>query len=136
MGIPLSCPWVTCATGARVVEHAKPQIGTYLLISPCREEEKYMCATLESVIGQSVRGDDGSTADTSQILSECQAKYDWIEFLTLRDRGRRSVGPGIVEAFYARYNSINPGDYDYLCKLDRSQTRFATCTSPSMTKNR
>ena len=38
--------------------------------------------------------------------------------MTLSDRGRRSVGPGVIEAFYAGYNTINPDDYDYLGKLD------------------
>jgi poly-beta-1,6-N-acetyl-D-glucosamine synthase len=133
MRIPLSCASVTGATGARIVEYAKPQIGTYLLISPCRDEEKYMRASLDSVIGQSARGDDGSTAGTPRILSECQATYDWIGAVTLRDRARRSVKPAIIEAFYARHNSTNPGDYDYPSKSDRSQPRFATCSVKAYT---
>jgi hypothetical protein len=28
------------------------------------------------------------------------------------------VGPGVIEAFYAGYESVSPDDYDYLCKLD------------------
>jgi poly-beta-1,6-N-acetyl-D-glucosamine synthase len=105
-----------------------PDIGTctgnYLLISPCRDEADYMRHTLDSVIKQSVRPakwiivDDGSTDCTPQVLSEYRAKYNWIKVVTRRDRGQRSVGPGVIEAFYAGYNTINPDDYDYLCKLD------------------
>lgn len=97
---------------------------TYVLISPCRNEAKYMRQTLDSVINQSVRPtkwiivDDGSSDETPAILAEYRARYDWIEVVTRRDRGRRAVGPGVIEAFYAGYATITPDDYEYLCKLD------------------
>jgi glycosyltransferase involved in cell wall biosynthesis len=96
----------------------------YLLISACRDEAKFMRQTLDSVIGQSIRPtqwvivDDGSTDGTPQILAEYKAKHDWIEIVTRSDRGRRAVGPGVVDAFYAGYETISPDDYDYICKLD------------------
>jgi hypothetical protein len=34
------------------------------------------------------------------------------------DRGRRSVGPGVVDAFYAGYETIDPTAFDFVCKLD------------------
>jgi poly-beta-1,6-N-acetyl-D-glucosamine synthase len=96
----------------------------YVLISPCRDEAEYMMETLDSVIGQSVRPakwiivDDGSTDKSPEILADYREKYGWIEVVTQRDRGRRAVGPGVIEAFYAGYQTINPDDYDFLCKLD------------------
>ena len=96
----------------------------YVVISPCRNEAAYMRQTLDSVIGQSIRPakwvivDDGSSDATPQILREYRARHPWIEVLTRRDRGRRAVGPGVVEAFYAGYETIAAHDYDYLCKLD------------------
>ena len=98
--------------------------GKYVLISPCRNEATYMRQTLESVLAQSIRPgkwvivDDGSTDDTPRILAEYAARYDWIEVVTRPDRGRRSVGPGVIETFYAGYHAIDPDEYDYLCKLD------------------
>jgi glycosyltransferase involved in cell wall biosynthesis len=103
------------------------------------------------VIGQSILPakwiivDDGSTDRTPEILAEYQERYSYIEVMTLRDRGQRSVGPGVIEAFYAGYQTINPDDYDYLCKLDldlrlppryfeilmakmRANPRIATCS--------
>jgi hypothetical protein len=62
--------------------------------------------------------DDGSSDETPRILAEYARRHDWIQIVTLRDRGRRSVGPGVVEAFYAGYQAVNPDDYEYLCKLD------------------
>lgn len=96
----------------------------YVLISPCRNEADFMCQTLDSVIAQSIRPtkwvivDDGSTDATPKILAEYAAQHAWIEIVTRADRGRRSVGPGVIEAFYAGYETIDPGNYDYLCKLD------------------
>ncbi len=98
--------------------------GRYVLISPCRNEAEYMRQTLDTVVAQSrqpakwVIVDDGSTDATPEILTEYAKKYDWIQIVRREDRGRRSVGPGVIEAFYAGYEKINPDDYEFLCKLD------------------
>jgi biofilm PGA synthesis N-glycosyltransferase PgaC len=103
---------------------ARSEPGRYLLISPCRDEAKHARETLESVIHQSIRPaqwiivDDGSTDCTPSILAEYQAKYDWIQVITRTNRGPRSVGPGVIDAFYAGYSAVNSNDYDFLCKLD------------------
>ncbi len=34
------------------------------------------------------------------------------------NRGHRSVGPGVIEAFYAGLEMVDLRDYQYLCKLD------------------
>jgi biofilm PGA synthesis N-glycosyltransferase PgaC len=58
------------------------------LISPCRDEAKFMRETLDSVISQSIKPakwiivDDGSTDDTPRILEEYRKKHDWIEIVT------------------------------------------------------
>jgi len=110
-----------------------------------------MRETLDTVIGQSVRParwvivDDGSTDDTPRILAQYAARHDWIEVVTRANRGRRAVGPGVIDAFYAGYDRINPDDYEFLCKLDldlrlppryfeflmdrmRADPRIATCS--------
>ncbi len=97
---------------------------SYVLISPCRNEAAYMQQTLDSVIAQTTRParwvivDDGSTDATPQILEEYANRHDWIKIVTRTDRGRRAVGAGVIEAFYAGYDTINPDDYKFLCKLD------------------
>lgn len=96
----------------------------YLLVSPCRNEADYMVRTLESVIGQSLRPalwiivDDGSTDATPAILADHAARHDWIKVVTKPDRGRRAVGPGVIEAFYFGLNQVDWAGFDYLCKLD------------------
>ena len=83
-----------------------------------------MRQTLDTVIAQTVPParwvivDDGSSDETPRILSDYAARHDWITIVTRMDRGRRAVGPGVIEAFYAGFDTIDPEGFDYLCKLD------------------
>ena len=96
----------------------------YAVISPCRNEESFMRQTLDTMVGQTIRPtlwvivDDGSTDQTPAILAEYAAQHDWIRIVTRIDRGRRAVGPGVIEAFYAGFQTIDSKDYQYVCKLD------------------
>jgi len=96
----------------------------YVLVTPCRDEAAFARHTLESIVVQSERPalwvivDDGSTDATPAILAEYAARFDFIRIVRRHDRGRRSVGPGVVDAFYAGYATIDPTEFDYLCKLD------------------
>jgi poly-beta-1,6-N-acetyl-D-glucosamine synthase len=96
----------------------------YVLITPCRDEAAFARSTLDSIIAQTVRPalwvivDDGSTDATPAILAEYAARFDFIRVVRRDDRGRRSVGPGVIEAFYKGYETIDPTRFDYLCKLD------------------
>lgn len=97
---------------------------SYVLISPCRNESAYMRQTLDTVAAQTILPalwvivDDGSTDATPEILAEYAGQHDWVRIVTRKDRGRRAVGPGVIDAFYDGYSTINPDDYEYLCKLD------------------
>lgn len=96
----------------------------YLLVTPCRNEAKYIVPTLETVTTQShlpskwVIVDDGSTDETPAILADWASRFPFIEVVTRRDRGARAVGPGVIEAFYEGLSRVSLDDYDYLCKLD------------------
>ncbi len=96
----------------------------YLLITPCRDEAEYIERTIKSVGAQSVVPtkwiivDDGSTDDTPRILADAAAKFPFIEIVNRKDRGRRKVGPGVIEAFYAGLDTIDLADFDYVCKFD------------------
>ena len=96
----------------------------YVLISPCRNEAAFMRQTLESVVAQSLRPakwvivDDGSTDETPAILAEYASRHAWISIVTRADRGHRAVGPGVVDAFYSGYQTIDRAEYDFVCKLD------------------
>ena len=96
----------------------------YCLITACRDEAEYARATLESVVGQTIQPalwiivDDGSKDQTPAILDEYAEKFPFIKVIHRPDRGVRSVGPGVVDAFYVGYNAIAPALFDYICKFD------------------
>lgn len=97
---------------------------TYVVISPCRDEARFMRRTLESIRHQTmppdlwVIVDDGSTDETPEILAQYERELPYLRVVRRDDRGRRSVGPGVIEAFNAGYRTIDANDFDYLCKLD------------------
>ncbi|MEI6071901.1 MAG: glycosyltransferase family A protein [Verrucomicrobiae bacterium] len=98
--------------------------GKYVLITPCRDEAAYARRCIESVLAQSVLPalwvvvDDGSSDGTPALLAEYAAKHPWIRIVRREDRGKRAVGPGVVDAFYAGMATIRPEDFDFLCKFD------------------
>ena len=97
---------------------------SYLLVSPCRNEAEFMKQTLDSVVAQTVQPDlwvivdDGSTDETPAILQEYANKYAFIQIITRENRGHRSVGPGVIEAFYYGYDQVDVSQFDYVCKFD------------------
>jgi glycosyltransferase involved in cell wall biosynthesis len=96
----------------------------YCLITPCRNEAKFIGRTLETTTAQTVPParwvivDDGSTDETPQIIAEYAKRFDYIKVITRKDRGARAVGPGVIEAFYDGVDAINLDDYDYVVKFD------------------
>ncbi|MBL8820275.1 MAG: glycosyltransferase family 2 protein [Planctomyces sp.] len=96
----------------------------YVLITPCRNEAEFARRTLDSVCAQTIPPalwvivDDGSTDETPSILAEYAAKFGFIRIVRREDRGKRAVGPGVIEAFYAGLDMVDLGQFDFLCKLD------------------
>jgi len=83
-----------------------------------------MRRTLDSVVAQSVAPalwvvvDVGSTEDTAAILESYKARLPYLRVVRRENRGRRSVGPGVIEAFYAGLETVSLDEFDYVCKLD------------------
>jgi len=100
------------------------RVGSYVLISPCRNEATYIRRTLDSVAAQTIPPslwvvvDDGSTDDTLRILEDYRERLPYLRVISRADRGRRAVGPGVIEAFYDGLDTVALDDFDYLCKLD------------------
>lgn len=96
----------------------------YVIISPVRDEEKFLEGTLESVIHQRILPaeyilvNDGSTDRTPEIIDKYTQKYPWIKRVDIKDRGYYLPGAGVVNAFYAGLQKVTVQDWDYLVKLD------------------
>lgn len=102
----------------------RPLNRRYCLITPCRNEAKYIESTLRTTCAQTVLPslwvivDDGSTDETPAILARYAALHDYIQVVRRSDRGRRSVGPGVIEAFYDGLAHVDLSQYDYVAKYD------------------
>lgn len=83
-----------------------------------------MRRTLDSVMTQStppalwVVVDDGSTDETPAILESYRDRMPYLKVVRRANRGARSVGPGVIEAFYEGLETVTLSDFEYLCKLD------------------
>ncbi len=95
-----------------------------LIITPCRDEAQFCRGTLNSVIRQTIHPvmwvivDDGSTDETPNILTEYEETHAFIKVLRRENRGKRAVGSGVIEAFYAGLELVNLDHFNFLCKLD------------------
>lgn len=96
----------------------------YLLISPCRDEAKYLRHTLDSVAAQSVLPalwvvvDDGSSDESGEILADYARRLPFLRIVRRGNREGRRVGPGVIDAFYAGLDGIALDEFDFVCKLD------------------
>lgn len=96
----------------------------YCLITPCRDEATHARRTLDAVTRQTIPPalwvivDDGSTDATPDILAEYARRFAFIRVLRREDRGFRKLGGGVIDAFQAGYETIDPREFDYVCKLD------------------
>jgi glycosyltransferase involved in cell wall biosynthesis len=100
------------------------QTRKIVIISPVRNEEKFISGTIAAIVNQSLRPvewiivDDGSTDQTASIIKQAAKKYNWIKYVQKPDRGERAVGPGVVETFDYGYQRLQTSDWNYICKLD------------------
>jgi len=96
----------------------------YVIITPVRDEEKHIEATLGCVIRQTglpaewVIVDDGSTDQTGAILDRYAAQYPWIHVIHRPNRGFRKSGGGVMEAFQEGYTALQRDDWEFIVKLD------------------
>jgi len=81
-----------------------PLTVTYVVIAPCRDEARFCRRTLDSLLAQTCRPslillvDDGSTDETPKILAEYAEKYPSFRLFTRKDRGKRKLGGGVIDA--------------------------------------
>jgi biofilm PGA synthesis N-glycosyltransferase PgaC len=96
----------------------------FVVITPVRNEEAYLRATMECMVAQTVPPvewivvNDGSTDGTKAIIEEYASRYPWIRGLDREDRGFRKAGGGVVDAFNDGYRTVSFGDWDFIVKFD------------------
>ena len=95
-----------------------------IVITPTRNEERYIGTALACMTRQTLLPvkwiivNDGSIDSTKEIVENFAKRNDFIELITLNDRGFRMPGQGVIEAFYSGFNLICNLEYDVVAKLD------------------
>jgi poly-beta-1,6-N-acetyl-D-glucosamine synthase len=96
----------------------------YVVITPVRNEEKYVEQTIQSMLNQTIPPaewilvDDGSSDGTPQILRRYASEVPWLRVITRADRGFRASGRGVVDAFYEGYHQLRSQEWGFIVKLD------------------
>jgi biofilm PGA synthesis N-glycosyltransferase PgaC len=100
----------------------------YVIITPVRDEEKYISAAIHCVANQTVRPmqwvivDDGSTDKTPEIIDRYAEQLPWIRAVHRSNRGFRKSGGGVVEAVNEGVDALDDGDWEFIVKLDGDLT--------------
>lgn len=99
--------------------------NSFVIITPVKNEAKFIKQTLNSVINQTVKPkswiivDDGSTDNTAQIVNEYCIIHNWIKLLTIDNKHEeRSGGSKVVNAFYKGLILADPNEFEFIVKLD------------------
>ena len=96
----------------------------YVIVTPVKDEERYVDLTLRSVTSQTVLPalwlivDDGSTDRTAEIVQRYAQQHSFIRLVHHPKAGVRGPGSPVIRAF--EYGRALIGDiaYDFIVKLD------------------
>jgi biofilm PGA synthesis N-glycosyltransferase PgaC len=100
-----------------------PNLPVYVLVTPARNEAKFIELTLKSVVAQTVHPlrwvivSDGSTDGTDEIVERYAAENDWIELVRMPERTERHFA-GKAYAFKAGKDRLEGLAYDVIANLD------------------
>lgn len=98
-------------------------LPNYVLISPARNEARFVELTLKSMVAQTllplkwVIVSDGSTDGTDEIVGRYAAKHSWIELVRTPERRERHFA-GKAHAFNTGYARVANLDYQIIGNLD------------------
>ena len=99
----------------------------FVLVTPARNEEAFIGATIESIVSQShlpeewVIVSDGSTDRTDEIVKGYQQKFEWIELLRMPDHRDRQFAAK-VNCFNAGFRRLQGLRYDVIGNVDADVT--------------
>ncbi len=95
-----------------------------VIISPCRDEARFLEGMIASVARQTqlpdlwLVVDDGSQDRTPEILAQAARRYPWLRYVRRERPGGRQLGPAVVAAFNYGLDQLGDYDYEVLAKLD------------------
>lgn len=95
----------------------------YIIITPAKNEEKFIEKTIKSVINQTIKPirwvivDDGSTDATAEIVKKYLKDYPFIKLIRRETNNERHFG-NKVYAIRRGFEEIKDIEYQYYCNLD------------------
>jgi glycosyltransferase involved in cell wall biosynthesis len=101
--------------------------GSYALVTPARNEEAYLGATIASVVAQTVRPvrwvivSDGSTDGTDALVEAAAARHPWIELVRMPMHRDRQFAAK-ANAFAAGYARLSDLTFDWIANVDADIT--------------
>jgi poly-beta-1,6-N-acetyl-D-glucosamine synthase len=96
---------------------------SYVLVSAARNEERHIRRTIDSVAAQVQRPrrwvivNDRSSDRTGEIIESCRRQYDFIRFVDIRERRRRSFSSKVL-ALRQGLAALEEDDFDFIGNLD------------------
>ena len=99
----------------------------YALVTPARNEEQLIDATIRSVVAQTVRPQrwiivsDGSTDGTDAIVERHMSDHGWIELLRMPEHRERTFAAKAV-CFNTAYERLRADEFDLVGNLDADIT--------------
>jgi glycosyltransferase involved in cell wall biosynthesis len=96
---------------------------SYVLVTPARNEERFIERTLVSVVDQTTHPlrwvivDDGSTDGTAAVVERFAAQHPWIELVKIPVKQQRNFASK-VHAFNAGYARVQGIEYDVIGNVD------------------
>lgn len=103
------------------------KMSNYILITPARNEARFIEATIHSVIAQTIRPtkwiivSDGSTDGTDEIVKRFLSDHSWIELVRLPEQRDRNFAAK-AHCFNAGYEKVRSSSYDVIGNLDADIT--------------
>jgi glycosyltransferase involved in cell wall biosynthesis len=100
-----------------------PTLPTYVIVTPARNEARFIELTIKSVLAQTVRPlrwvivSDGSTDGMDDIVRRYAIDHPWIELARMPERRERHFA-GKVHAFNAGYARMAGLPFDVVVNLD------------------
>ncbi len=99
-------------------------MSKYIIVTPVYNEAKYIGATIEGVIAQSVKPqlwvivDDGSTDETADIIKEYAQKHEWIRYIYRPKVAGQTYFGSNVHAIMAGYDQVKDLSFGNIAILD------------------
>ena len=101
-----------------------PGSVSYVIVTPFRDEEKYIEVTINAVIHQSIKPvewlfiDDNSIDNSPNIVKKYSKDFPFIRIEKMPIATERAPGSGVMRAFNYGYSIIQNKDHDFVVKLD------------------